>query len=74
MTAVYAIAAAVFAQLLLGVVQWIQLGDAKAAGEAVVTAQADAAAVTTTTAIAQAEADAPTTRLALVDRLKAGTF
>ena len=60
--------------LLLVLVEWIKLGQAQATGGKLEAAKTVAVTAAAETAIAQAEVDAPTTREAVVDRLKKGTF
>ncbi len=60
--------------LVLFVANWVRLGQAQAAGAKIQAGAAAAVTARTETAIAKAEAAAPTTKAALVDRIKAGTF
>lgn len=71
---IWALFGAVAAGLLFACVQWMQRGQAQATGGQLEAAKVTAVTATAQTAIAQAEAVAPTTQLAVVDRLKAGTF
>jgi hypothetical protein len=62
------------AGLLMLVVAWIKAGQQQSTGAALEAGRVAQATANTQAAIAQAEAAAPTTQLALVDRLKQGTF
>lgn len=69
-----AIAATVLFGLLTWVAEWMRQHEAQATGAQLQAAQTTAVTAAAETAIAQAAVATPPTRLALVDRLKAGTF
>lgn len=60
--------------LLFVCVQWMKSGQDRSTGAKLEAAKVATVTAQAETAIAQAEAAAPTTQLAVVDRLKAGTF
>ena len=70
----WAICAAALAGLLATVVEWIRLGQAQSTGAKLQAASTDAATGAAQAAIAQAEVAAPSTRAAVVDQLKNGSF
>ena len=71
---IWGVAGAAIAGLLALIIEWIKTSAAQKTGGQLALAQVATATANAQVAIAQAEASAPTTRLAVIDQLKQGTF
>lgn len=71
---VWAILGTAVTGLLFVLVQWMKSAQDRSLGGQLEAGKVATVTAVTETAVAQAEAAAPTTQLAVVDRLKAGTF
>lgn len=69
-----AICGTVLSRLLLAVVEWLKMGQARAVGGKLEAAKVSEATAVSETKIAAAVVAAPATRLAVIDQLKVGAF
>ncbi|HUO22686.1 MAG TPA: hypothetical protein VMU59_09250 [Caulobacteraceae bacterium] len=74
MNAVWGYVALAAFGVLAAFAEWWERRQAQTTGAALASASANATAVKAQAAMTQAAVQAPVTRLAVVDRLKAGTF